>query len=118
MDRAHPDSGAPMRQARSSEEKFWSKSYLVQASLRDIAAHFGSEVRELIADVLVKHHTGILEVLRELHEEKVRIRLERDALRVVLKNLLDGLSADDEEGLIEHVPQIIEARATLADMED
>ena len=79
MAQTHSNSGAPMRQERSSEEKFWSKSNLVQAGLRDIASHFGSEVRELIADVLVKHHTGILEVLRELHDEKVRIRREKDA---------------------------------------
>lgn len=60
------------------------------------------------------------QLLRERNawrEQAETAERQRDTLRIALKNLLDGLSGDDEEGLVEHVPQFVEAWAVLAAME-
>jgi hypothetical protein len=41
---------------------------------------------ELIKCILLKHETAVIEVMKELHEEKMRLQDERDELLAVIKS--------------------------------
>ncbi|MEZ2220717.1 hypothetical protein [Rhizobium sp. RCC_161_2] len=57
------------------------------------------------------------ETIRQLNEEAKYLRAKLAEAVKVIADLVNGLVTDDDEGLIEHVPQIVSARAFLSKLE-